>query len=41
MLFRSVVDRVEPEPAWRDAYAEGYARFKLLYPALRPLQDQV
>jgi xylulokinase len=35
-----VVDRVEPEPAWRDAYAEGYARFKLLYPALRPLQDR-
>jgi xylulokinase len=34
-----VADRVEPEPAWRDAYAEGYARFKLLYPAVRPLED--
>jgi xylulokinase len=34
-----VADRIEPEPAWRDAYAEGYARFKLLYPALRPLGE--
>jgi xylulokinase len=34
-----VRDAVEPEPRWRDAYDEGYERFKLLYPALRPLED--
>jgi xylulokinase len=30
--------RIEPEPAWRDAYAAGYARYRRLYPALRPLE---
>jgi xylulokinase len=30
-----VRDRVEPERAWRDVYAEGYERFRGLYPALR------
>jgi xylulokinase len=30
-----VRDRVEPEEAWRDAYAEGYERYRRLYPALR------
>jgi len=34
-----VRDVVEPEPAWRHAYDEGYARFRLLYPALRPLEE--
>jgi xylulokinase len=34
-----VRDVVEPEPRWRDAYEDGYARFKLLYPALRPLEE--
>jgi xylulokinase len=29
--------RVEPEPAWVPAYEQGYARFRGLYPALRPL----
>jgi xylulokinase len=29
--------RTEPEPAWLSAYAEGYDRFRRLYPALRPL----
>ena len=28
---------VEPDPRWRDAYAEGYGRFRSLYPALRQL----
>jgi xylulokinase len=32
-----VRDTVEPDPAWVDAYQDGYARFRLLYPALRPL----
>jgi xylulokinase len=32
--------RIEPEPAWRDAYEAGYARFRALYPALRPLEDR-
>jgi xylulokinase len=34
-----VRDRVEPDPAWRDAYADGYGRFRELYPALRPLEQ--
>ena len=33
-----VASRVEPEPAWVDAYANGYQRFRRLYPALRPLE---
>jgi len=34
-----VRDRVEPEPAWREPYEEGYRRFRRLYPTLRPLED--
>ena len=30
-----VRDRVDPDPAWRDVYGEGYERFRGLYPALR------
>jgi xylulokinase len=30
--------RIEPEPAWRDAYAAGYDRYRRLYPALGPLE---
>jgi xylulokinase len=30
--------RIEPDPAWRDAYAEGYERYRELYPVLRSLQ---
>jgi xylulokinase len=33
-----VRDVVEPEPEWATAYAEGYGRFRELYPALRPLE---
>jgi xylulokinase len=33
-----VTGTVEPEPAWRKAYADGYERFRELYPALRPLE---
>src|SRR5262245_66476876 len=33
-----VTDRIEPNTAWSSAYAEGYERFRALYPALRPLQ---
>ncbi|MBW3592422.1 MAG: xylulokinase [Actinobacteria bacterium] len=32
-----VTGTVEPEPAWRGAYDEGYERFRLLYPALKEL----
>jgi xylulokinase len=32
-----VTDTVEPELTWRQAYAEGYARYVRLYPTLRPL----
>ena len=31
--------QIEPEPTWRDAYEAGYARFRALYPALRPLEE--
>ena len=34
-----VTDRVEPEPEWQERYAAGYERFRLLYPALRPLEE--
>ena len=35
----AVRERVEPDPAWRDAYEAAYARYRRLYPALRPLED--
>jgi xylulokinase len=31
----SVRDRVDPDPAWAEAYDDQYARFRALYPALR------
>jgi xylulokinase len=31
--------RIEPVPAWQEAYEAGYARFRALYPALRPLEE--
>jgi len=34
-----VLDTVEPDPQWRAAYEDGYRRFRLLYPALRHLED--
>ena len=30
-------ERIEPNAAWAAAYADGYERFRALYPALRPL----
>ena len=30
-----VTGEVEPEPSWIEPYAEGRARFRALYPALR------
>jgi xylulokinase len=33
-----VTGTVEPEPAWREAYADGYARYRQLYPFLRRLE---
>jgi xylulokinase len=35
----SAADRIDPDPAWQERYNELYARFRLLYPALRPLED--
>ena len=32
-------DRIEPDPLWTAAYERGYARYRQLYPALRPLQE--
>jgi xylulokinase len=31
--------QIEPDPSWREAYEAGYARFRALYPALRPLEQ--
>ena len=33
-----VCDRIEPDPQWREAYDEGYRRFRQLYPTLRLLR---
>ena len=35
-----VRDETEPDPDWARRYAEGYERFRALYPALRPLEEQ-
>jgi xylulokinase len=35
-----VRDTVEPDPKWQEIYDHGYDRFKLLYPVLRPLEEQ-
>jgi len=32
-------DRIEPDPLWTAAYERGYARYRQLYPALRPLRE--
>ena len=34
-----VSDRIEPDPGWQAVYEEGYARYRVLYPALRSLQS--
>ena len=34
-----LLDPVAPDSQWVDAYEHGYRRFRLLYPALRPLED--
>ena len=34
-----VRDLVQPNPDWRETYEHGYARFRALYPALRPLEQ--
>jgi xylulokinase len=31
--------RVEPQPAWQEAYEAGYARFRRLYPAVHALEE--
>jgi xylulokinase len=36
----TVTDRTEPDQAWAAAYDEGYTRFRALYPALRPLEEE-
>jgi xylulokinase len=33
-----VRETIEPVPEWQDAYGELYARFRKLYPTLRPLE---
>jgi xylulokinase len=31
--------RAEPQPRWNETYEAGYARYRSLYPALRPLEE--
>jgi len=33
-----VRDRIDPDPAWAAVYERGYERYRLLYPALKPLE---
>ena len=35
-----VRDETEPDPDWARRYADEYGRFRALYPALRPLEEQ-
>jgi len=35
-----VRDTVEPDPEWERFYADGYARFRTLYPALRSTEER-
>jgi xylulokinase len=32
-------ERIDPEPGWIEPYEAGYARFRALYPALKPLEE--
>ena len=36
----SIRDRVEPNLDWQETYERGYVRFRALYPALRPLEEE-
>jgi xylulokinase len=36
----TVRETIEPVPEWQRVYDEGYARYRSLYPALRPLEEQ-
>jgi xylulokinase len=33
-------ERIEPDPAWAEAYARGYDSFRLLYPSLKQLEGR-
>ena len=35
-----VSDAVEPDPDWEPFYADGYGRYRALYPSLRPLEER-
>ena len=35
-----VRETVEPNPAWAGRYADGYARYRALYPAIRGVEEQ-
>jgi xylulokinase len=35
-----VRERVEPDPEWAAVYERGYERYRMLYPALRPLEER-
>jgi xylulokinase len=33
-------ERIEPEPAWTEAYAAGYESYRMLYPTLKSLEGR-
>ena len=33
-------DRIEPDPTWVEAYAQGYEGYRMLYPTLKPLEGR-
>ena len=33
-------ERIEPDPAWTQAYARGYEGYRLLYPTLKSLEGR-
>jgi xylulokinase len=35
-----VRDRIDPDERWVEQYERGYARYRMLYPALRALQER-
>jgi xylulokinase len=35
-----VRDEIAPNPEWERTYVEGYERYRALYPALRPLEEE-
>jgi hypothetical protein len=35
-----VREHIDPPPGWAESYAQGYARFRSLYPVIRSLEEE-